>query len=250
MRGRPQCEGGNATARRASCVLPNLTTLACLPRAMTTLLRFRLSIAPPDASMTAGPSAPPAELCLDLGLTRSNAPAAPERSPRAERPSDDPPETAETPATSTRRGSFNYDREHGVFNLEWANFAAFDAWRREEELRYSIELVASTVKPGGPLWTQYRLYVCSRQLSGGRKQYEKKNPAWNRKIDSKKTGCRCRVAIKLYPHTDIILGHYTSTHDHEIGSGNIAYTRMSGVAREQIRSMLVQRVDHKEIVRN
>jgi hypothetical protein len=39
-------------------------------------------------------------------------------------------------------------------------------------------------------------------------------------------------------------------HDHEVGSDNIAYTRMSGVAREQIKSMLVQKVDHKEIVRN
>ena len=114
----------------------NLPTLA-----MMTSPRFRSSIAPapPDASTTAGPSAP-----------------------RTERPSDNPPETPETPATSTRRGSFNYDREHGIFNLEWANFAAFNMWRRKEELHYSIELIASTVKPGGPLWTQYRLYVCSR----------------------------------------------------------------------------------------
>ena len=134
--------------------------------------------------------------------------------------------------------------------MEWSDLTAFNTWCQEEELRYSIELVASTVKPGGPLWTQYRLYVCSRQLSGGRKQYEKKNPAWNRKIDSKKTGCRCRVAIKLYPHTDTILGNYTNTHDHEIGSDNITYTRMSGVPWEQIKLMLVQKVDHKEIVRN
>jgi hypothetical protein len=39
-------------------------------------------------------------------------------------------------------------------------------------------------------------------------------------------------------------------HDHEIGSDNIAYMQMSGVAREQIKSMLVQKVDQKEIVRN
>ena len=200
--------------------------------------------------MRAGPSVPPAELCLDLGLIQSNAPAALERSPHAERASDDPPETAETPATSTRRGSFNYDREHGNFPLEWSDLAAFNAWRREEELRYSIELIASRVRSGGTLWTQNRLYVCSRQLSGGQKEYEKKKPDWNRKIGSKKTGCRCHVITKLYPHTDTILGHYRNTHDHEVGSANIAYTRMSGVAQEQIKSMLVQKVDHKEIVRN
>src|SRR6266851_5984957 len=217
---------------------------------MTTLPRFCLSIAPPDASMMARPSTPPAELCLDLGLTRSNAPAALEQSPRAERPSDDPPETAETPATSTRRGSFNYDQEHGVFTLEWANLTAFNAWCWEEELCYSIELITSTVKHRGPLWTQYQLYICLHQLSRGQKHYKKKNLAWNRRINSKKTGCRCQVAIKLYPHTDIILGHYTSTHDHKIGSSNIAYMQMLGVAQEQIISMLVQKVDHKEIVCN
>jgi hypothetical protein len=118
---------------------------------MMTLPHSCLSITLPDALMMAGPSAPPAKLCLDLGLTQSNAPAALEQSPHAEHPSDDPPETAETPATSTRRGSFNYDWEHGIFNLEWANFAAFGMWRREEELHYSIELIASTVKPGRPL---------------------------------------------------------------------------------------------------
>jgi hypothetical protein len=134
--------------------------------------------------------------------------------------------------------------------LEWSDFAAFNAWRREEELRYSIELIPSTVKRGGPLWTEKRLYVCSRQLSGGLKPYEKKNPDWHRKIDSKKTGCGCRVVIKLYPHTDSILGNYMNAHDHEVGSDNIAYTRMSGVAREQIQSMLVQKVDRKEIVRH
>jgi len=87
-------------------------------------------------------------------------------------------------------------------------------------------------------------------MSGGQKKYEKKNPGWHCKIDSKKTGCHCRVAIKLYPHTDTILGNYMNMHNHEIGSGNIAYTRMLGVAWEQIKSMLVQKVGRKEIVRN
>jgi len=190
---------------------------------------FHLSIAPalPDASTMAGPSAP----CT-------------------ERPSDNPPETPETLATSTRRGSFNYDWERGNYPLEWSNLDAFNAWRQEEELCYSIKLIASMVKHRGPLWTEKRLYICSHQPSGGRKPYEKKNPGWKHKIDSKKKGCHCRVVIKLYPHTDTILGNYTNTHDHKIGSDNIAYMRMSGIAQKQIKSMLVQKVDHKEIIRN
>jgi hypothetical protein len=167
-----------------------------------------------------------------------------------ERPSDDPPETMETPATLTRRGSFNYDWERGKYPMEWSDLTTFNAWRREEELCYSIELILSVVKHGGPLWTKRQVYICSRQMSGGQKKYEKKNPGWHHKIDSKKTGCHCHIAIKLYPNTDTILGNYTNTHDHEIGSDNIAYMRMLGVAREQIKSMLVQKVDQKEIVRN
>jgi hypothetical protein len=196
---------------------------------MMTSPRFHSSIAPtlPDASTTAGPSAPHTEC-----------------------PSDNPLETLETPATSTRRGSFNYDQEHGDYPLEWSDLEAFNAWHQEEELRYSIELIASMVKRGGPLWTEKRLYVCSRQLSGGQKPYEKKNPGWKCKINSKKKGCRCRVVIKLYPHTDTILGNYMNMHDHEIGLDNITYMWMSGVAWEQIKSMLVQKVDHKEIICN
>jgi len=153
-------------------------------------------------------------------------------------------------ATSTKCGSYNYDQEHGRYLLEWSDFATFNAWCGEEELHYSIELIASTVKHGGPLWTEKHLYVCSCQMSRGRKQYEKRNPDWHCKIDSKKTGCCCQVVIKLYLHTDTILGNYTDVHNHEVGSDNITYMWMSGIAWEQIKSMLVQKVDRKEIIHN
>ena len=154
------------------------------------------------------------------------------------------------PATSTKCRSYNYDQEHGGYPLEWSNFATFNVWCCEEELCYSIELIASTVKCRGLLWTEKCLYVCLCQMSGGQKQYEKRNLDWHQKIDSKKIGCCCQVVIKLYLHTDTILGNYTNVHNHKVGSDNITYTWISGVAREQIKSMLVQKVDHKEIVHN
>ena len=168
---------------------------------MSTSTRFCLSIALIDASMRTRPSAPPAELCLNLGLV---PPTTSDQSMCTERPSDDPPETAETPATLTGRGSFNYDWERGNYLMEWSDLAAFNVWHQKEELCYSIELILSMVKCRGPLWTERWVYICSCQMSGGQKKYEKKNPGWHRKIDSKKTGCHCRVAIKLYPHTDTI----------------------------------------------
>jgi hypothetical protein len=133
--------------------------------------------------------------------------------------------------------------------MEWAGPAEFEAWRREEELAYSIELIASKTVHGGGLWTLKRVYVCSRQLSGGRSKYQKKHPDRHRKIQNKKTGCRCSIIIKFYPHTTAILGRYASEHDHEIGLANIAYTRMSRVAREKIKYKLAQKIDPRKIVR-
>src|SRR6266853_4339273 len=118
--------------------------------------------------------------------------------------------------------------------MEWARPAKFEAWHWEEELTYSIKLIASSTVHSGKLWALKRIYVCSRQLSRGQSKYQKKILDWQCKIDSKKTGCWCRIVIKYYPHTSTILGHYVSEHDHEIGLANIAYTRMSRVAREKI----------------
>jgi len=213
---------------------------------MTTLpSRFPLSVphAPERASgIPSGPSAPP----MNPGTSRNEPRSVPERSVAAEHP----PEEAETPANLTRSRSFYYDRVRGGYPMEWSGPAEFEAWRQEEELAYSIELIASsTVHSGGrALWTLKRVYVCSHQLSRGRSKYQKKHPDQHRKIESKKTGCRCRIVIKFYPHTTAILGRYKSEHDHEVGLANIAYTRMLQVAREKIRYKLSLKIDPREIV--
>ena len=206
---------------------------------MTTIPRFRMQVAPPEAPPTLGSDGPniaaaPLESCLDLG----NVPA-PET------------ETSETPVNS-RKGGFTYDREKGGYVQEWESLDDFNAWRRQEEQAFSIELILSrTSRPTGngpPLFTQKREYRCSRQHTGGVSKYEKKHPDRAQKIKSKKTGCRCQIFIKLYPHTGVVLGRYDADHDHEIGLANIAYTRMSHMAREKIKSMLEQKMEHKEIV--
>ena len=134
--------------------------------------------------------------------------------------------------------------------MEWPNFEEFQVWLKEEQLDKSIEFILSSTKPGKWLWSKKRTYVCSHQMSGGHKKYEIKHPDWERKFDSKKTGCRCQIEIKHYPHTLAILGRYTEEHDHEIQSANIAYTCLSHTARDQIKVMLKQKVDQKEIVCN
>ncbi len=160
------------------------------------------------------------------------------------------PEAAKTPTNSTKKGSFYYDQVQGGYPMEWARPAKFEVWCQEEELAYSIELIASSTVHSGKLWVLKHVYVCSHQLSGGQSKYQKKIPDWQCKINSKKTGCWCRIVIKYYPHTSAILGRYASKHDHEIGLANIAYTQMLRVAREKIKYKLSQKIDPREIVRN
>ena len=193
--------------------------------------------------MLTRPSAHPGEPSLDLGNVGDEAHATVEEQAPVEHPCNAPPDSSQTPATSTKKKSFNYDREKGDFPMRWANIAEFDAWRWMEELAYSIEFITVQVTNGKALYLEKCNYVCSRQASGGEVPYQKKHPDWQRKIRSKKSGCTCQITIKCYHHTEMILGRYAEEHDHELGVENIAYTRLSREAQDQIRSMLHWRVD-------
>ena len=218
--------------------------MSCLPP-------YRLSSALRKHALATGPSAPPLTLCLDFQVNTTDG-REPEPEPEDVEGTDslrgNTPDDAESPETSTSKGSFNWDREKGEFNLEWANLAAFETWRREEEQMYSIEFVASTTRAGSPLYIRRQLFVCGREASGGQKPYEKKDPDSERKVGTKKTGCGCHIWIKLYPHTSTVLGRYIAEHDHEVGFANIAYLRLSGDAQERIKEMLTQNVKRHQIV--
>ena len=198
-----------------------------------------------------GPSAPPLTLCLDFQV---NSTDGWELEPELEdvedtkSPHGNTPDDAESPATLTSKGGFNWDQKKGEFNIEWANLAAFETWRREEEQIYSIEFAVSTTQPRTSLYTQCQLFVCGHKASGGEVSYEKKNPDSERKIGTKKTGCSCHIWIKLYPHTSTVLGRYVAEHNHEIGFANIAYTRLSSGTQERIKAMLTQKVERHEIM--
>ncbi|KAH9973595.1 hypothetical protein BGW80DRAFT_1497360 [Lactifluus volemus] len=181
---------------------------------MTALPPFQLNVMSPTSEMTPGPHGPPASVVLRLDDLRTDS-----------------------PATSRKPGSFNYDCESGSFPEHWPNMAEFEVWRRAEELAYSIEFVAARVVRGDGLWTLRRRFVCSRQRTGGKGTYQKKCPD-RQEIRSKKTGCPCKIVIKCYPHTPIVRGRYEGDHDHGVGSSNIPFIRISSASRERIRGLL------------
>ena len=117
-----------------------------------------------------------------------------------------------------------------------------------KELTSSIEFIVLTSRNDGILWSQWKLFVCGRQNSGGVKEYEKKYPERECKIRIRKSGCRCQIVIKQYHHTSTVLGHYIAKHDHKLGAANIAYTCLSGTTQERIKIMLDQKINRYEIM--
>ena len=214
---------------------------------MLHLLHFHLSPALYEHVVAPGLTTPPLILCLDLCMH------TPEESKGSgSKGSGNSCGTTsgntEDPATSRKKGSFNWDQEKGRFSLKWANSAEFEKWHQMEEHVCCIEFIASSCWTGGVLWSQWQCVACRREESGGDRAYEKKNSERQHKIGTKKSGCSCHLIIKQYPHTPTILGCYVAEHDHEIGAANIAYTCLSGTVWEWIKSMLTQKIDCYEIV--
>ena len=152
-------------------------------------------------------------------------------------------------AEAPKRGSFTYDREKGGMTWEWVDANAFLAWLATEENEKSIELVVSKViQSDSPIWRERRNYRCAREYTGGKMDRQRITQS-ERTIPSKKTGCRCRLTIKMYPHTDIILGKYDEEHDHTIGDDNLRFTRLSDATRELVMQLARAGVHTKAIVR-
>ena len=160
----------------------------------------------------------------------------------------------EDPATTLRPGSIMHDRKQGKMLSEWKN-EDFRAWLAAEESDKGIELVISHVRHSdSPIWREQRVLKCSREWTGGwPAQNKSESPApveQDRKIPSKKTGCRCRLTLKFYRHTETILGRYESEHDHPLGDDNLRFTRLTDRTRELVMEMVHTGVDTKIIVRD
>jgi hypothetical protein len=147
------------------------------------------------------------------------------------------------PATTQLHGSITYDQENG-YDMEWESMEEFHQWHENKERAHGIELhLAHTISSNGrAVYTASQLWVCSRQGTGGEKDYKritKRKSRVERKRLSK--GCPSQVRIKIYPHTSAILGKYSIEHSHQTGKDNLKHVRIrmpSGAyhGADQIRS--------------
>ena len=161
-----------------------------------------------------------------------------------------PPVEVIDPATSERTGSITYDRKRGPTH-EWNSLDEFKTWRMKEQLDHGIELLlVRTISAGSSLFHEKRIYVCGRQGTGGKYKYIKKYPQRIRSRPSKRTGCRCGITVKTYPHTSTVLGWYRAAHDHATGIPNLRFTRLQDSTRAYASSLLRRHVEPKEVVRH
>ena len=132
----------------------------------------------------------------------------------------------EDPATTLCPGSITHDRKHGKMPSKWKDEDDFCTWLEAKELDKGIELIVSHVRhSNSPIWRERRVLKCLREWTGGRPAQNKSASSApvekDRKIPSKKMGCRCRLTLKFYRHTETILGNYKSKHDHPLRDDNL-----------------------------
>lgn len=104
---------------------------------------------------------------------------------------------------SSLTGDFEQDKCSGRYDMEWSSLSAMQAWLLEEEELIVMELrlvnrQKNLTKSRGA-WVRKVEYLCSRQGTGGLHEYIKKHPEWDRKVETKRVGCTCRLQVKIYP---------------------------------------------------
>lgn len=145
-------------------------------------------------------------------------------------------------------GSYEYDLECGKYQKQWKDWQQFEEWLVQEQADKTVEFgLANTYKTSN-LYTRKLYYVCSRAGTGGIKNYVKLHPEWQRKRGPKRTNCPCTLTVKEYPGRSTVLGQYLDVHNHELGNGNLPYTRIPKEARERIAGLLRMKVTAEHIV--
>ncbi|KAJ7618888.1 hypothetical protein DFH06DRAFT_941234, partial [Mycena polygramma] len=135
-------------------------------------------------------------------------------------------------------GSFEYDLASSKYQQRWDSFKNFELWLQEEQRSKAIELRLVNTYRDSPLYERTLRYACSRGGTGGTKPYSKLHPTWNRKTEGKRTGCQCSLLVKQYPGTSTVLGNYSDTHNHDVGTANLRFTQISKETREYIAGLL------------
>ena len=149
-------------------------------------------------------------------------------------------------------GDYASDLAQKTYTFAWDSLEAMELWLQKEQTSKFIELWFKETKLGTKDngWTSKKVYVCSREGTGGVKKYTKKLPMQERKILDKKleSSCGSCLIVKSYPNTDHVLGHYVEQHTHVISPENAWFTQLPTETCIQIAELLRLGISPKKIV--
>ena len=164
----------------------------------------------------------------------------------------DIPGTATPDPCSTSKplyGDYSSDIASGEYTIQWSSPQDLQVWLKKEQEKKMIELRRQTthVNHNG---SKVYYYTCSRDDTGGVKDYTKKYPERERKIPSKWCSCPCCLIVKSYPNMDMLMGKYNADRSHPIGDENAWFTSLSKETHVKIAEMLCMKMSHSQIVRD
>jgi hypothetical protein len=155
------------------------------------------------------------------------------------------------PAMLSRMGSMTYNWNENSYNLEWKFRADFNKWLTHEQAIRGIKIQLSKTQASKThqLYSTCETFCCAHNGTGRKKHYVK-TMTHERKIDSKQIegGCPCFIQIKMYSHTNTILGRYDPNHSHSTGKDNLKYIWICMDPQELIEAWMHYGVTDQEIV--
>lgn len=150
-------------------------------------------------------------------------------------------------SSSPYYGAYAKDIAKGTFSLQWDSTKDMLMWLQKEQSEKLIELQRKSTNHIPDQSTKV-YYVCACRGTGGIKEYTKKHPLWEWKVELKRDGCPCSLVVKSYPETPKLLGKYHQEHSYPTGNTNVRYTSLSKNTHMQISEMLHMGISHANIV--
>ncbi|KDQ57874.1 hypothetical protein JAAARDRAFT_193361 [Jaapia argillacea MUCL 33604] len=147
---------------------------------------------------------------------------------------------------------YAHSLEKDIYTRKFASQPEALTWMKAEGLACCVEFQYKCSKAAPPeyadAWSRKIIFVCSQGHSGGKSKYVWKNPDWRFKKESKKTGCKAKVTIKIYLNTTNVLVLHTQEHAHPIGYENVKHTQILKETRVRIAEMLRMKISPDKIV--
>ncbi|TRM65905.1 hypothetical protein BD626DRAFT_486191 [Schizophyllum amplum] len=119
----------------------------------------------------------------------------------------------------------------------FACWEEFEAWKVNEEQRLTVAFVKRTAygsKKDPPLFKKHTTFVCSRQPTGGKSKYVKRESDRRTRTSCKlqEGGCPASMNVRTFHDSQVVYVAYAPDHSHDIGQANHSFIRPKNKKRK------------------